>query len=117
MGLSALWTVCPVSYPLKPPSVGGPGDRPLYEVDSGTRLRVEPGRVEPVGSNLVGSNLVKLSSAHSCRSSRYLVALSPSSMKHVSFQLLLPKSDMRPFNSCVASFGAASQIVYCGFSM
>ena len=39
-GLSALWTVCPVSYPLKPPSAGGPGQSPLCEVSIGPRFRV-----------------------------------------------------------------------------
>ncbi len=41
VGLYALWTVCPVSYPLKPPSAGRSGHIPLLEVDSGTRFRVE----------------------------------------------------------------------------
>ena len=89
----ALWTVCPVSYPLKPLSAG----RASYTLY--VKLTVGPA---------FGSNLVKRSSAQSCQILRCLIAFLSSSMKRVSFQLLLIRSVMRSFNSCVVSLGVTS---------
>ena len=78
-GPKAVWTGSPVLYLLNTPYAGDPATSRYVKSTVGPSI---------------GSNLVNPPSAHSVWSAHRLVALLPSSMKRVAFQLFFTRSDI-----------------------